>query len=201
MPRILLLVDEFQEFFTQDDKVAQDAGLLLDRLIRQGRAFGIHVMLGSQTLAGAYTLARATIGQMAVRIALQCEEADSRLVLSDENPAARLLSRPGEAIYNAANGLVEGNNPFQCSWLPDEQLDTYLDSIQKFAQQRRYVPSWKMSQEDSVNLVDSPAASKLGPYRALLFSEETGRVEKFRPYDLPTEKWLQQAAMYIRQKR
>jgi ABC-type multidrug transport system fused ATPase/permease subunit len=74
MPRILLLVDEFQEFFTQDDKVAQEATLLLDRLVRQGRAFGMHVMLGSQTLAGAYTLARTTIGQMAVRIALQCEE-------------------------------------------------------------------------------------------------------------------------------
>ncbi len=143
MPRILLLVDEFQEFFTYDDKVAQEATLLLDRLVRQGRAFGMHVMLGSQTLAGAYTLARTTIGQMAVRIALQCEESDSRLVLSDDNPAARLLSRPGEAIYNAANGLVEGNNPFQCSWLSDEELDTYLDHIQEFSRQHPYEVAWK----------------------------------------------------------
>ena len=44
--------------------------------------------------------------QMAVRIALQCSDADSRLILADDNPAARLLSRPGEAIYNAASGLV-----------------------------------------------------------------------------------------------
>lgn len=143
MPRILLLVDEFQEFFTQDDKIAQNASLLLDRLIRQGRAFGIHVMLGSQTLAGAYSLARATIGQIAVRIALQCEETDSRLVLSDDNPAARLLSRPGEAIYNAANGLVEGNNQFQCSWLSDDELDAYLDRIHRFAQERRTRQPWK----------------------------------------------------------
>jgi DNA segregation ATPase FtsK/SpoIIIE-like protein len=54
MPRLLLVIDEFQEFFVSDDKVAQDAALLLDRLVRQGRAFGIHVLLGSQTLAGAY---------------------------------------------------------------------------------------------------------------------------------------------------
>ena len=87
----MLLVDEFQEFFTFDDKVAEEAKLLLDRLVRQGRAFGIHVMLGSQTLAGTYTLARSTISQMAVRIALQCEEADSRIILSDDNPAGRLL--------------------------------------------------------------------------------------------------------------
>src|SRR6185295_18599814 len=113
MPRSLLIIDEFQEFFTEEDRVSQAAALLLDRLVRQGRAFGIHVVLGSQTLGGAYTLARSTIDQMAVRIALQCSEADGRLILGDDNPAARMLSRPGEAIYNDANGLVEGNSLFQ----------------------------------------------------------------------------------------
>ena len=33
-PRILLIVDEFQEFFTEDDRIAQDAAQLLDRLVR-----------------------------------------------------------------------------------------------------------------------------------------------------------------------
>ena len=133
MPRILLLVDEFQEFFIDDDKLAQEAALLLDRLVRQGRAFGIHVHLGSQTLAGAYTLARATIGQMAVRIALQCSEADASLILSDENTAARLLSRPGEAIYNDANGRLEGNSIFQVVWLPDERREEYLRRVSELA--------------------------------------------------------------------
>ena len=115
-----------QEFFVADDRVAQGAALLLDRIVRQGRAFGIHVILGSQTLGGAYSLARATLGQMVVRIALQCNEADSQLILSDENLAARLLSRPGEAIYNDAGGRVEGNSPFQVAFLPDEKRDTWL---------------------------------------------------------------------------
>ena len=76
------------------------ASLLLDRIVRQGRAFGIHVILGSQTLGGAYTLARTTLGQMVIRIALQCNEADAHLIMDDNNPAPRLLSRPGEGIYN-----------------------------------------------------------------------------------------------------
>ncbi len=143
MPRILLLVDEFQEFFTFDDKVAEEAKLLLDRLVRQGRAFGIHVMLGSQTLAGTYTLARSTISQMAVRIALQCEEADSRIILSDENPAARLLSRSGEAIYNASNGMLAGNNPFQCAFLPEDELGNHLKRINAHAQQMRISRPWQ----------------------------------------------------------
>ena len=69
MPRSLLLIDEFQEFFVEDDTVAQTASLLFDRIVRQGRAFGIHVLLGSQTLGGAYSLARATLGQMVIRVA------------------------------------------------------------------------------------------------------------------------------------
>ncbi|MCA8996179.1 MAG: DNA translocase FtsK, partial [Planctomycetaceae bacterium] len=131
LPRILLIIDEFQEFFVEDDKISQSASLLLDRLVRQGRAFGIHVILGSQTLGGAYTLARSTMGQIAVRVALQCSEADAHLILSEENTAARLLTRPGEAIYNDANGMMEGNHPFQIAWLNDAQRDGYLQQIQE----------------------------------------------------------------------
>jgi DNA segregation ATPase FtsK/SpoIIIE, S-DNA-T family len=136
MPRILLIVDEFQELFTEDDKLAQDAALLLDRLVRQGRAFGMHVLLGSQTLGGAYSLARSTLGQMAVRIALQCSEADAHLILSEENSAARLLSRPGEAIYNDSNGTVQGNHPFQVVWLGEERREQYLAGLRELTEQR-----------------------------------------------------------------
>ncbi|MEX0819451.1 MAG: FtsK/SpoIIIE domain-containing protein, partial [Pirellulaceae bacterium] len=133
LPRILLMIDEFQEFFVQDDRLSQDAALLLDRLVRQGRAFGVHVLLGSQTLAGAYSLARSTLGQMAVRIALQCSEADSHLILSEDNTAARLLNRPGDAIYNDANGMFEGNHPFQVVWLGAEQQEAYLRQLKENA--------------------------------------------------------------------
>src|SRR6185436_6303659 len=139
-PRILLIVDEFQAFFTEDDKLAQEAALLLDRLVRQGRAFGLHVLLASQTLGGAYSLARSTIDQMAVRIALQCSEADANLILSKDNNAARLLSRPGEAIYNDANGLIEGNDIFQVVWLPEDRRETYLKEIYEAAQKLGYRP-------------------------------------------------------------
>jgi Holliday junction resolvasome RuvABC endonuclease subunit len=129
MPRSLLLIDEFQEFFVQDDAVAQGASLLFDRIVRQGRAFGIHVLLGSQTLGGAYSLARATLGQMAIRVALQCNEADAHLIMDENNSAPRLLTRPGEGIYNDAAGAIEGNSPFQVVWLPDEERDLWLDKI------------------------------------------------------------------------
>ncbi len=130
VPRVLLIVDEFQELFVEDDRLAQESSLLLDRLVRQGRAFGIHVLLGTQTLAGAYSIARSTLGQMAIRVALECSESDAHLILSDErNTAARFLSRPGEAIYNAQNGLVTANEPFQVVWLPDRDRASRLDAL------------------------------------------------------------------------
>jgi len=49
---------------------------------------------------------------------------------------------------------------------------------------------FQMSAADSSNLIDSPAANKLGFHRALAYSEEQGVVEKFRPYGLPSAEWL-----------
>ena len=51
--------------------------------------------------------------------------------------------------------------------------------------------AFQMSAEDSANLLDSPLASKLGPHRALFYDEEEGRLEKFRPYGLPSAAWLE----------
>ena len=133
VPRSLLLIDEFQEFFVEDDTVSQNASVLFDRIVRQGRAFGIHVILGSQTLGGAFTLAKATMGQMVIRVALQCNEADAHLIMDDNNSAPRLLTRPGEGIYNDAAGALEGNSPFQVCWLADEERDQWLDRVAEIA--------------------------------------------------------------------
>ena len=40
----------------------------------------------------------------------------------------------------------------------------------------------QMSSEDSAGLIDSPLASKLGARRAVFYSEDEGRLEKFIPY-------------------
>jgi S-DNA-T family DNA segregation ATPase FtsK/SpoIIIE len=50
---------------------------------------------------------------------------------------------------------------------------------------------FQMSAADSSNLIDSPQASKLGLHRAFYYSEDQGRLEKFRPYGAVTEPWLE----------
>lgn len=133
MPRILLLIDEFQELFAIEDALSRKAAMLLNRIVLQGRSFGLHVMLGTQTLKRAMDLTSATYDQMAVRIALQCSDADSRLILADDNSAARLLSRPGEAIYNDSAGLLEGNSSFQVARFDDRDRIDWLEKIRNLA--------------------------------------------------------------------
>jgi hypothetical protein len=44
---------------------------------------------------------------------------------------------------------------------------------------------FQLSQSDSSELIDSPAANRLGMYNALLYSAQSGQIEKFRPYATP----------------
>ncbi|MDQ2730816.1 MAG: FtsK/SpoIIIE domain-containing protein, partial [Armatimonadota bacterium] len=134
MPRIVLIADEFQEFFTVEDAIAREASLLFDRIVRQGRSFGVHLILGTQTLAGSYGLAKSTTELISVRIALQCSDADSRLILADDNPGARYLTRPGEAIYNHESGTVAANRLFQVALFTDADKEEYLTQIRTTAE-------------------------------------------------------------------
>jgi hypothetical protein len=59
---------------------------------------------------------------------------------------------------------------------------------------------FQMGSEDSVNLIDTPVASKLGSHRAYFYNESEGQLEKFRPYTLPSEGWLKWAGEQIRNK-
>ncbi len=128
MPRMLIVIDEFQELFVEDDKLSGQASLILDRIVRQGRSFGVHAVLSSQTLAGSYSLPRTTLGQMAVRIALQCDPSDAQIIFSEDNPAAARLKHPGQAVYNDAGGRIEGNQPMQIGWLSKQtQLEWFAE--------------------------------------------------------------------------
>jgi len=77
---------------------------------------------------------------MVIRIALQCNEADAYLIMDENNAAPRLLTRPGEGIYNDMAGAIEGNSPFQAVWLSDDERDQYLERVRALADQKPNPP-------------------------------------------------------------
>jgi hypothetical protein len=56
---------------------------------------------------------------------------------------------------------------------------------------------FQMSAADSSHLIDSTGANQLGFHRALLYSEEQGGIEKFRPYADITDAWLEKARQQL----
>jgi hypothetical protein len=52
--------------------------------------------------------------------------------------------------------------------------------------------AFQMSAADSSSFLDNPAATRLRQHRGLFASEDLGTLEKFRPYGIPTDEWLEQ---------
>lgn len=107
MPRILVVIDEFQVLFGNSDRSSTIENL--EMLAKQGRACGIHLIMATQTLSG---LEFGTLeSQFSGRIALKCSAEDSKRLLggiSSNNEAASTIERP-YAIVNTSQGSVSGN--------------------------------------------------------------------------------------------
>ncbi len=136
LPRILLIVDEFHVLFDDDDAVGRDAAVSLETLVRMGRAYGIHVLLSSQTPSSPVVMGGNTIRQMEVRIALRCDDQVSRRVLAENNPSASHLSLRGEAIYNPSSGQLGLDTRFQVAFADTDTRTATLRRIRALARAR-----------------------------------------------------------------
>lgn len=111
IPRIVVIIDEFQMMFGDDMQTGQKVAELLEKSVRLFRAAGIHFILASQTLSGNMALAQkkdAIFSQVPIRIALKNSVSESQQTLSINNSAAAFL-RPREAIVNLDYGEVSQN--------------------------------------------------------------------------------------------
>lgn len=125
MPRIVLMIDEYQKLFESTDGIGTKAAELLENLVRQGRACGIHVFLASQTISGAPALlghTDAIYAQFPIRIALKNSLTESYAVLGQGNDGAARLQVRGEAILNTNYGERNANQRFTVAYADPEVL-------------------------------------------------------------------------------
>ncbi len=137
LPRVLLVVDEFQVFFERRDKLATEAGQLIEKLARESRASGIHVLLATQSMPGD-AIDPGVLGQFGLRIALRMPKDVPNRILALDNPAASAIERPGQAIYNHRGGVVGSDKRFQVAFIPDGGHVEYVDRLAALAAQRRF---------------------------------------------------------------
>ena len=125
MPRIVVVIDEFQMLFGEDDDTAESAVDLLVKGARLFRACGIHFILASQTISSGYllggTAGEGLFGQVPVRIALKNSLAESHATLGFKNDAASHL-RSREAIVNLDYGELSSNRKTTIAYADDAIL-------------------------------------------------------------------------------
>jgi len=138
LPRIVLVFDEFQVLFAKNDKIGLAAADLLETIIRQGRGFGVHVLLGSQSLSGLDALGAHVPQLLPTRILLPAAELDARRVLGDNNDAGQYLTTHGEGILNSAGGAVEANERFKGALLEEGDRLSRLRSLREKADEKGF---------------------------------------------------------------
>lgn len=134
MPRILVVIDEFQVLFGNDQ--ADQTLVTLTMLAKQGRACGIHLVLATQSLRGIQTGRgldnfSTVAAQFGGRVALRCSVEDSKRLLgglSSNNEAAAELKIPF-AILNTSQGSVDGNQKFMIPRAEEKKISEWVRKI------------------------------------------------------------------------
>ena len=158
LPRALVIMDEFQVLFNEEDRLAREAGRLLADIAKRGAAFGLHLLLATQSPGGplaAYL--RPVYEQMALRIALGCTQPTvSQAILGEGNDAATKLVRAGDAIYNDRRG--EGANPvMRIAMLPTRERLKLIGDIRALGGGREYPPPASFDPDAPAVFVPGPA--------------------------------------------
>ena len=104
------------------------------------------------------------------------------------NPAALLLNLINEGPSNGIHVIVT--------------CDTY-NNVTRFLGRKTLSEIamrvlFQMSASDSANLIEAPDASTLGLHRALFYNDQEGYLEKFHPYALPANEWIEEVARNLR---
>ena len=137
MPKILVIMDEFQILFNENSnrKVANNCAELVKRIVTEGRSYGIHLLMATQStkIIGQLTLATGTIEQMRIRVGLKCGDYDARYLFGDRNNAKILdmMKGPiGTAVLNEeyTEGEPVGMRVVYCD---DATQRKYLEMLQE----------------------------------------------------------------------
>lgn len=183
LPRILVIIDEFQGLFPNDHPaLANKARGLLDTLARQARGPGIHLLLCSQNIGrGDATLHAHTADQMAIRIALRSSPTDAMRLLGDDNLLPTRFNRKGQALYNPNFGNKKDNREFQAALL---NVKEDIDSIRRFLATKRDDPRVRDRSPRVFMGADAASLPACEPLTALL------RADRWPSPPRPALAWL-----------
>lgn len=161
LPRILVVIDEFQKLLDGDGTTTTFVSGALDDIGRRGRSFGINLVLSTQSLSGVNI--NQAMSHLGLRICLKLsstKDCDQLLGIGNHLPFTT-ITKAGEAIYNARGGLTEGNQRYQGAYVNDKklayQIQTIHDEVVKRYHTDRPVKRFIYDGEVAASIADNPA--------------------------------------------
>ncbi len=133
MPRLIVVIDEFQVLFS--DKSTKVVEGYLNTLLKKGRSYGVHLVLATQTMRGG-EIDSSIKAQIANRIALPMDADDSTKIL--DNDVACEIQKPG-AIFNNNGGHQKFHTKMSIPKAPDD-FKSFLTKIHTEFNQRNLTP-------------------------------------------------------------
>lgn len=133
MPRLIVVIDEFQVLFSDKSKGSVERSL--NTLLKKGRSYGVHLVLATQTMRGG-EIDSSFKAQIANRIALPMDADDSAKILDDDADCE--LVRP-EGIFNNNGGHQKYHTKMSIPKAPDDSK-SFLTKIHAEFNQRNLTP-------------------------------------------------------------
>lgn len=151
LPRVLLIVDEFQQLFLEaTGKEEMQITDVLTSITKLGRATGFHLMFASQEMSG--TMSQSVFSNFKARFALACDAEISSRVLG--NAGAANLDKKGLVLANVGAGKEDTNQLFKVPFVSEEYFYEYLQDITDLGSKVHYNSVHKFYQEDSIKGID-----------------------------------------------
>lgn len=137
MPRLIVVIDEFQALFSDSTTKEKDrVEAYLTTILKKGRSYGVHLVLATQTMCGA-DINRSIMAQIANRIALPMDAEDSNSILNNDDAACELV-RP-EGIFNNNGGHQKYHTKMSIPKAPDD-FKPFIKKIHRDFNQRNLAP-------------------------------------------------------------
>ncbi len=125
IPRIILVIDEVQRLFSGGYKEQSHFEQQLEYVVRQGRSFGIHIIMSTQTLTGA-NISPAIMSQIPLRIAFKLIGSEIWKIYASNNDEPARLGKY-QFIYNNEAGEKTGNTIARA--MPPREVSSILSTV------------------------------------------------------------------------
>ncbi len=178
LPRILLLIDEYQELF-EGDKEGQASNTLL-AIAQQGRSAGIHMFLGSQKFGAVGMLhQQAIFGNIHLRAAMKMTLSDRNALTEFGREGKQFIATcdvPGKVVVNDQSGDDGANKIGKVALLKSKIRDEVINLLIKKAQDQ-FIPIELLSTNvfngnEQPQLLDNPQIDYLVRQKSWLSEKE-----------------------------